>query len=86
MDASGKDVKFEDVIKPIKLEPKHFVEFVVAAGKEYSIYKVSADIASLNEYVFSEIEKGAERIDEFVELVYQDATYNLSKLRTKVSN
>lgn len=86
LDDSGKDVKFEDVIKPIKLEPKHFVEFVVAAGKEYSIYKVSADIASLNEYVFSEIEKGAERIDEFVELVYQDATYNLSKLRTKVSN
>lgn len=83
---SGKDVKFEDVIKPIKLEPKHFVEFVIAAGKEYSIYKVSADNASLNEYVFSEIEKGAERIDEFVELVYQDTTYNLSNLRTKVSN
>ena len=35
LDDSGKDVKFEDVIKPIKLEPKHFVEFVVAAGKEY---------------------------------------------------
>lgn len=86
LDDSGKDVKFEDVIKPIKLEPKHFVEFVVAAGKEYSIYKVSADNASLNEYVFSEIEKGAERIDEFVELVYQDTTYNLSNLRTKVSN
>ena len=78
LDDSGKDVKFEDVIKPIKLEPKHFVEFVVAAGKEYSIYKVSADNVSLNEYVFSEIEKGAERIDEFVELVYQDTTYNLS--------
>ena len=86
LDDSGKDVKFEDVIKPIKLEPKHFVEFVIAAGKEYSIYKVSADNASLNEYVFSEIEKGAERIDEFVELVYQDTTYNLSNLRTKVSN
>ena len=86
LDDSGKDVKFEDVIKPIKLEPKHFVEFVVAAGKEYSIYKVSADNVSLNEYVFSEIEKGAERIDEFVELVYQDTTYNLSNLRTKVSN
>ena len=85
MDDSGKDVKFEDVIKPIKLEPKHFVEFVVAAGKEYSIYKVSADNASLNEYVFSEIEKGSEGIDEFVELVYQDAAYDFSSLRTNVS-
>ena len=86
LDASGKDVKFEDVIKPIKLEPKHFVEFVVAAGNEYSIYKVSADNASLNEYVFSEIEKGSEGIDEFVELVYQDAAYDFSSLRTNVSN
>lgn len=85
LDDSGKDVKFEDVIKPIKLEPKHFVEFVVAAGKEYSIYKVSADNASLNEYVFSEIEKGSEGIDEFVELVYQDAAYDFSSLRTNVS-
>lgn len=86
LDDSGKDVKFEDVIKPIKLEPKHFVEFVVAAGKEYSIYKVSADNASLNEYVFSEIEKGSEGIDEFVELLYQDAAYDFSSLRTNVSN
>jgi len=85
LDDSGKDVKFEDVIKPIKLEPKHFVEFVVAAGKEYSIYKVSADNASLNEYVFSEIENGSEGIDEFVELVYQDAAYDFSSLRTNVS-
>ncbi len=85
LDDSGKDVKFEDVIKPIKLEPKHFVEFVVAAGKEYSIYKVSADNASLNEYVFSEIEKGSVGIDEFVELVYQDAAYDFSSLRTNVS-
>ena len=85
LDDSGKDVKFEDVIKPIKLEPKHLVEFVVAAGKEYSIYKVSADNASLNEYVFSEIEKGSEGIDEFVELVYQDAAYDFSSLRTNVS-
>lgn len=85
LDDSGKDVKFEDVIKPIKLEPKHFVEFVVAVGKEYSIYKVSADNASLNEYVFSEIEKGSEGIDEFVELVYQDAAYDFSSLRTNVS-
>lgn len=85
LDDSGKDVKFEDVIKPIKLEPKHFVEFVVAAGKEYSIYKVGADNASLNEYVFSEIEKGSEGIDEFVELVYQDAAYDFSSLRTNVS-
>ena len=85
LDDSGKDVKFEDVIKPIKLEPKHFVEFVVAAGKEYSIYKVSADNASLNEYVFSEIEKGSEGIDEFVELVYQDDAYDFSSLRTNVS-
>ena len=86
LDDSGKDVKFENVIRPIKLEPKHFVEFVVAAGKEYSIiYKVSADNASLNEYVFSEIEKGSEGIDEFVELVYQDAAYDFSSLRTNVS-
>lgn len=60
LDDSGKDVKFEDVIQSIELESKHFVEFVVAAGKEYNIYQVSADNASLNEYVFSEIEKGAE--------------------------
>ena len=86
LDDSGKDVKFEDVIKPIKLEPKHFVEFVVAAGKEYSIYKVSADNASLNEYVFSEIEKGSEGIDEFVELVYQDVAYDFSSLKNNVSN
>lgn len=86
LDDSGKDVKFENVIKPIKLEPKHFVEFVVTAGKEYSIYKVSADNASLNEYVFSEIEKGSEGIDEFVELVYQDVAYDFSSLKNNVSN
>lgn len=83
---SGKDVKFEDVIKSIELESKHFVEFVVAAGKEYNIYQVSADNASLNEYVFSEIEKGTERIDEFVELIYQNDAYDLSSLRTNLSN
>lgn len=83
---SGKDIRFEDVIKPIKFEPKHFVEFVVAAGKEYNIYKVSADNASLNEYVSSEIEKGTERIDEFVELIYQNDAYDLSSLRTNLSN
>ena len=86
LDDSGKDVKFEDVIKPIKLEPKHFVEFVVDAGKEYNIYQVSADNASLNEYVFSEIKKGTERIDEFVELIYQNDAYDLSSLRTNLSN
>lgn len=83
---SGKDVKFEDVIKSIELESKHYVEFVVAAGKEYNIYQVSADNASLNEYVFSEIEKGTERIDEFVELIYQNDAYDLSSLRTNLSN
>lgn len=86
LDDSEKDVKFEEVIKPIKLEPKHFVKFVVVAGKKYGIYKVSADNKSLNDYVFLEIENGSERIDEFVELIYQDPTYELSSLRTKVSN
>lgn len=86
LDGSGKDVKFDDVIRPIKLEPKHFVEFVVAAGKKYNIYKVTADNKSLNEYVFSEIEKGIERIDEFVELIYQNDAYDLSSLRTNISN
>lgn len=83
---SEKGVKFEEVIKSIKLEPKHFVEFVVAAGKEYSIYKVGADNANLNEYVFSEIEKGSEGIEEFVELVYQDVAYDFSSLKNNVSN
>ena len=84
---SDKDVKFAEVIKSIKLEPKHFVEFVVAAGKEYNIYKVSADNESLNEYVFTEIENGSEEgIDKFVELVYQDDAYDFSSLRTNVSD
>lgn len=86
LEESGKEVKFEDVIRPIILEPKHFVEFVVAAGKSYNIYKISATNESLNEYVFSEIEKGTEKIDEFVELIYKDDTYDLSDLRTKISN
>lgn len=83
---SGKNIKFEDVIIPITLEPKHFVEFVIAAGQSYNTYKVYADNERLNQYVFSEIEEGINRIDEFVELIYQDTTYDLSNLRTKVSN
>lgn len=83
---SGKNIKFEDVIIPITLEPKHFVEFVIAAGQSYNTYKVYADNERLNQDVFSEIEEGIDRIDEFVELIYQDTTYDLSNLRTKVSN
>lgn len=82
---SGKDVKLEEVISPITLEPKNFVEFVIAAGQLYNTYKVYTDNEKLNKYVFSEIEKGTDRIDEFIEQVYQDATYDFSSLRTEVS-
>lgn len=82
---SGKDIKLEDVIRTMILEPKHFVEFVIAAGEVYNIYKVCTNNTELNAYVFSEIEKGTDNIDEFMGLVYQDSAFDFTNLSTIIS-
>ncbi len=86
LEKSGKDTMFDEVIKPIALSPEHFVEFVVAARETYNTYKVRTDNEELNTYIYSEIEKGTEGIDLFIELVYQDSAFDFTSLKSHISN
>lgn len=83
---SEKGIIFEDIINYFTLTPNHFVEFVIAAGEKYNIYKVNTDNKILNQYIFAAIKKDIENIDKFVELVYQDSSFDFTDLRTSVYN
>lgn len=80
-----KEIDIIGMLQERKVTPKIFEEYVIAAGENYPIFKVSTDNQLLNEYVLDNTLKGIDSTIFMFQLVLKDPQYNFSVLRNKLS-
>ena len=80
-----KEIDIIGMLQERKVTPKIFEEYVIAAGENYPIFKVSTDNQLLNEYVLDNTLKGLDSTIFMFQLVLKDPQYNFSVLRNKLS-
>ena len=78
------NIQCELTIKEKKVTPEVFVDYILAAKKEYEKYKVSTDEEALDSFLSENLNKDGFSCSDIIALIAEDKNYKFPKLLNKI--